>query len=54
VNTAKSVNAGVGVVGTALLFTPLFPIGLTLGLGSGLGGIFVAGGDKIADNIRKS
>lgn len=51
-NSVKSVNATVGIVGVVFLFTPLAPVGLILGLTSGVTGVATWAGDSIASSIK--
>lgn len=52
VNSVKTATATVGVVGTALIFTPLAPIGVVLSVGSAIAGIGTWAGDSIYSSIK--
>eukprot|EP00968_Pinguiococcus_pyrenoidosus_P015843 scaffold1483_cov159-Pinguiococcus_pyrenoidosus.AAC.3 len=52
---AKSINTAGGVASTALVFTPLFPIGLVLAAAVGVSSLIVAGSENLHASVtRKS
>ena len=51
-NSTKTVVTTVGIVGAALIFTPLAPVGAVLGIGAGVAGAVTAGGDYIANSVK--
>ena len=53
VNIAKTGTAVAAVGGTALLFTPLLPLGIFLVASSAASGIATTTGDLIANAVRK-
>ena len=49
---AKGVVTTSAIIGAAFIFTPLFPVGIGLLAGSGVGGLATFAGDTIAAHVK--